>query len=137
MRVVVAFIARPDGALLVTQRPLHKPLGGLWEFPGGKVDQNESAEQALVRELFEELGITPLDYEYLFSHHTARDGQDIELMVFVVRAFEGDPALLEGQLDMRWVLVDELEYLHFPEANCKIISLISAHSARIFNSVSV
>lgn len=137
MRVVVALIARRDGALLVTQRSLQKPLGGLWEFPGGKIEPNEAPEKALKRELVEELGIVPLDSEYLYSHFTARSGQDIELMVFAVRTFQGEPVPLEGQLDMRWISVAELQCLRFPDANCKIIDLISVYSDRIFKTVPI
>ena len=67
LNVVAAVIHNPHGQILIAQRPLHKHQGGLWEFSGGKIDDGETASQALVRELQEELGITATQYRPLLT----------------------------------------------------------------------
>ena len=71
LRVVAAVIHNPRGEILIARRPLHKHQGGLWEFPGGKIEDGEEAAQALIRELQEELGITPTAFRPLLTveHH--------------------------------------------------------------------
>ena len=71
LHVVAAAIFNKQGDLLIAQRPLDKHMGGLWEFPGGKVEAGEAVTDALCRELDEELGIQPLSWEPLISiEHT-------------------------------------------------------------------
>ncbi|MBT6123152.1 MAG: (deoxy)nucleoside triphosphate pyrophosphohydrolase, partial [Candidatus Puniceispirillum sp.] len=93
-----------DGRILLAQRPAHKSMGGLWEFPGGKIEADETPEAALIRELREELGIdtaesclAPLSFA---SHHYASsdDGEAFHLlmMLFVCRRWQGRPQAVEG-----------------------------------------
>lgn len=97
VRVAAAVIMRPDGQVLLAQRPDGRPYAGYWEFPGGKLEAGESPREALDRELHEELGLTVLRaapwlvqrYAYLHAH--------VELHFFRVFAFAGDPVGHDGQ----------------------------------------
>ena len=99
--VIVAACAliNEDGALLIARRPAGRPLAGLWEFPGGKVEAGEEPEDALVRELREELGIevTKTDLAPLtFASHAYPDFH-LLMPVYLCRRFEGHVTALEGQ----------------------------------------
>ena len=102
--------------IFITKRPekLHK--GGFWEFPGGKVEADESAEQGLVRELQEEIDITAKKIE-LFEHFDF-DYTDKSLTFdfFLVLSFDGNPYGKEGQ-EGKWVTIRDLKDYRFPEAN--------------------
>lgn len=97
IEVAAAVIQKTDGSFLLAQRPPGKPYAGYWEFPGGKIAQGESAEQALARELREELGIQViaaypwLTREFTYSHATVR------LKFFRVTHWQGEPHGLENQ----------------------------------------
>ncbi|WP_417579776.1 8-oxo-dGTP diphosphatase MutT [Nitrincola sp.] len=125
LHVAAAVIYDPLGRILIARRPLDKHQGGLWEFPGGKVEVDESARQALDRELFEELGIQvtaaqpfiQIPYEYPERH--------VLLDVFSVTAFKGEARGCEGQ-PLAWVDASELNHYPFPAANQPILDRISA-----------
>ena len=86
-----------DGKVLMQQRSLARQHGGLWEFPGGKIEPGEAARDALVRELAEELGIA-LDPALLQSVSTASDrASGIAIELFACRAWRGDPQCLDGE----------------------------------------
>ncbi|MEQ8412168.1 MAG: (deoxy)nucleoside triphosphate pyrophosphohydrolase [Erythrobacter sp.] len=93
-------LQRPDGLWLMHRRPLHKHHGGLWEFPGGKVEAFENPSECLVRELHEELGIAlrASDLEpRCFAEETAAPGREpIVIMLYIVTRWEGEPSALEG-----------------------------------------
>lgn len=98
--VVAAIVwqAGPEGRrFLAVDRPPGKLLAGYWEFPGGKVDPGETLEQALARELLEELGIRPLDVEFWQELVHVYPHGAVRLYFFHVLRFEGVPAGLEGQ----------------------------------------
>ncbi len=120
LNVVAAVIHNPQGQILIAQRPLHKHQGGLWEFAGGKIDDGESAAQALVRELQEELGITATKYRPLLTveHHYV--DKSVRLQVFRVTAFEGEAHGAEGQ-PIVWVDAERLSDYTFPAANAPIL----------------
>lgn len=117
---VAAGVIERDGQVLVTQRAAKAHQGGLWEFPGGKLESGESAEQALVRELAEELNIQVTQQAPLIEISHDYGDKQVRLFVFVVRAFEGEPQGLEGQ-PMQWVAAADLNTLSFPAANLPII----------------
>jgi 8-oxo-dGTP diphosphatase len=96
--VVALALTGADGRLLLQQRPMAKHHGGLWEFPGGKVQNGENPRAALVREIAEELGIG-LDPEALFPALAADEGMGnpVVLILYTAREWQGDPAGLEGQ----------------------------------------
>ncbi len=120
IHVAAAAIFGEDGRLLITRRPDHAHQGGLWEFPGGKVEPGETVQQALFRELKEELGIEPRDYIPLIRIPFSYPDKTVLLDVWRVRSFDGKPQGLEGQ-PMRWVSVNQLDRAEFPAANCAII----------------
>src|SRR2546422_4657903 len=105
IRVVAAIICR-EGKFLITRRPDNVHLAGLWEFPGGKVEPEESLEQALVRELEEEIGVKArvLDEYFQVEHHYAE--RCVRLHFFDCAIVAGEPAPLHVA-DVRWVLPAE------------------------------
>ncbi|ALR76472.1 pyrimidine (deoxy)nucleoside triphosphate diphosphatase [[Enterobacter] lignolyticus] len=86
---VVAAIIEQDGLILLAQRPPHADQAGLWEFPGGKVEANETQPQALIRELREELGIEAEPARYIASHRREVSGRIIHLHAWHVPVFHG------------------------------------------------
>lgn len=88
-----------DNSLLIAERPLHKPLGGFWEFPGGKIETNESSLAALERELDEEIGIKIQQDHPIFLTKMHNHYQDYEAFVdfFLITRWQGTPLPLEGQ----------------------------------------
>ena len=120
LNVVAAVIHNPQGQILIAQRPVHKHQGGLWEFAGGKIDDGETAAQALVRELHEELGITATQYRPLLTVEHYYSDKSVRLQVFRVTAFDGEAHGAEGQPTL-WVNPQDLESYPFPAANVPII----------------
>lgn len=120
IHVAVAVIRQGDNVLL-SQRAEHVDQGGLWEFPGGKVEPGETIESALERELGEELGITPTRYRPLIQipHHYPQ--YRVLLDVWRVSAFTGEPHGREGQ-PVRWVPIEQLGDYDFPDANRSIVT---------------
>lgn len=120
LRCAVGIVVNPAGKILIAKRPSHKPGGDLWEFPGGKIEENESAEDALIRELQEEIGIKPSEIEFYQTVHHDYPEYSVELELFWVRAFHGIPHGLEGQ-PIHWVTPQELKDYPFLEANIDVV----------------
>ena len=120
--VVAAAVIERDGRLLVTRRLDGTHLAGLWEFPGGKQEPGETLEDALVRELGEELDVRARVGDRILM--TAHDypARCVELHFFACR-IDGEPRAVHGQ-DMRWVTRPELESLEFPQADAELIALL-------------
>jgi len=130
-RVHVAVGVISDGArrILVSRRPEHVHQGGLWEFPGGKVEAGETVEQALRRELMEELAIdVRASHSLLTIQHDYTD-KSVYLDVWWVSGFDGEPQGREGQ-PWCWIDAAELHTLAFPEANRPILAAIADYLAR-------
>lgn len=128
VEVAVGVLRRSDGALLFAQRPAGKPYAGWWEFPGGKVEAGESIEQALARELLEELGIVVERCESLtmveFSYPHAR----VRLHFRCVTAWQGEPHSREGQA-LSWQVPTALSVGPLLPASLPVIEQL-AESAR-------
>lgn len=124
MRVAVAIITDEQDRILITQRPYHVAHGGCWEFPGGKLEPDEIAEHALIREIKEELGLEIQQYHFLGEIHHQYSDKQVHLIIFQITQFKGNPSCLEGQLNLRWSKTEELNYQEFPEANRGIFNLI-------------
>jgi 8-oxo-dGTP diphosphatase len=123
--VVVAACALIDAdrRVLVAQRPAGKPMAGLWEFPGGKVEPGETPEDALIRELAEELSINvtrPCLAPLTFASHDYREFH-ILMPLFVCRRWEGVPVPREAQ-QIRWIKPNRLRELAMPPADEPLIS---------------
>src|SRR5690606_7572608 len=97
IHVAVGVIVNADGKILIAKRPQTAHQGGLWEFPGGKVDAGETIEQALVRELREELAITVKDSRPLIQIRHHYPDKSVLLDVHKITRFEGNPIGNEGQ----------------------------------------
>ncbi len=123
IHVAAAAIFDSDGRVLVSKRATHQHQGGLWEFPGGKCEPGESVEQALARELEEELGIVPLEYSPLIRvrHHYGE--RELLLDFFRVTRFQGKARGLEAQ-PLKWLLPDEMEPNSFPAADRPVITAL-------------
>jgi 8-oxo-dGTP diphosphatase len=114
-----------DGRVLLAQRPEGKAMAGLWEFPGGKVEQGETPEAALIRELHEELGIgtwasclAPLT----FASHAYPDFH-LLMPLFACRKWEGTPQSREGQA-LKWVRPSDLRDYPMPAADIPLIPIL-------------
>jgi 8-oxo-dGTP diphosphatase len=130
--VVAALILRGEAGddaagveVLICQRKPDQPMSLKWEFPGGKIEEGEGSEDALVRELNEELGITAvIGRQVARVRHKYRNGGAIDLQFFVVREFEGT---LENRIfnDMRWAPLGELPGYDFLAADLGLIRDLS------------
>jgi 8-oxo-dGTP diphosphatase len=127
VHVAVGVILGPDGAILIAKRPDKTHQGGLWEFPGGKVEQDETLFDALKRELLEELAIETIATEPLIKIRHDYGDKIVLLDVHKVTEFTGEPKGNEGQ-PVAWVTPDNLHQYEFPAANRPIITAINLPS---------
>jgi 8-oxo-dGTP diphosphatase len=122
---VAAALARRSAAgsvqILIAQRPPGAWQAGRWEFPGGKVEPGESDEVALRRELAEELGIVVVDAAPVGAFAHTYPDRSVEIALWVVREFAGEPSGLDGQA-LRWVPVDALAACDLLEADIPMIA---------------
>lgn len=111
-----------DGRVLMAKRPEGKTLAGLWEFPGGKVEEGERPETALIRELKEELGIDVTESCLAPLSFASHAYQDFHLLMplFVCRRWKGIAQGLEGQ-ELKWVQAKDLRALPMPPADRPLI----------------
>lgn len=125
--VVAAALIDADGRVLVQQRPAGKPMAGLWEFPGGKVEPGEIPEAALVRELTEELGIT-VESACLAPATFASEAlgeRHLILLLYALRKWTGVPTAHHAS-GLKWVRPLELHALEMPPADKPLIGLLEA-----------
>ncbi len=114
-----------DGRILIAQRPEGKSMAGLWEFPGGKVEEGETPERALIRELKEELGIDTTEAclaAFTFASHTYDDFH-LLMPVFLCRKWDGFVQAKEGQ-NLKWVKIEDLKKYSMPPADEPLIAMI-------------
>jgi 8-oxo-dGTP diphosphatase len=121
--VVAAAIVERGGRVLVTKRPAGVHLEGHWEFPGGKCGPDETLEQCLARELWEELAVEAVVESELMSTGHDYGDRRVELHFFHCRV-HGEPQPQMGQ-EMRWVERHDLAALHFPPADTELIALLT------------
>lgn len=124
--VVCGLIFNISGKLLITQRSADGSHPLDWEFPGGKRQTHEKLEDALKRELKEEIDIYPLAVKHFLSHQHQYPEYFVNLHAFIVSDYEGTVKLNENQAAYRWVERDTLTEYRFPKANDIIVqSLLS------------
>ncbi len=123
-QIGVAVIWNDQRQILIDRRRQEGLLGGLWEFPGGKIEPNETVEQCIQREIKEELGIEIEVGEHLITINHAYTHFHVTLNVHHCRHLSGNPQPLESD-EIRWVEVNQLEQFAFPVANVKIIQALS------------
>ena len=123
IEVAVGIICQGD-SILIAKRQSHQPQAELWEFPGGKLEEGETPEQALARELQEELAIEVQGSVSLVDVWHDYIDYKVLLRVFMVKDFVGAPCSREGQ-SIAWVQRAKLNQYQFPEANQAIIAAVN------------
>ena len=117
-------LIRKDGKLLIQKRPAEGLLGGLWEFPGGKIEDGESGEEALLREIREETGLEVALGSRIGTIQHAYTHFRITLTAWYCD-WQGGEARTHAATENRWVSTTDLNDYAFPKANLKILDLIS------------
>ena len=123
--VVAVALVDADGRILLAQRPPGKPMAGLWEFPGGKVHEGETPEDALIRELKEELGIdvsASCLAPFTFASH-AYEAFHLLMPLYVCRKWQGTATPREGQ-SLKWVRPARLDDYPMPPADKPLIAML-------------
>ena len=125
--ILVAAVALVDvdGRVLIAQRPEGKSMAGLWEFPGGKVEPGETPEQALIRELREEIGIDVTENclaPFTFASHRYDDFH-LLMPLYVCRVWDGMVVAREGQT-LKWVRALDLKDYPMPPADIPLIAML-------------
>jgi 8-oxo-dGTP diphosphatase len=126
VRVVAAVLRDERGRVLIAQRPAGKHMGGYWEFPGGKIAPGESSEQALTRELAEELGVALRRCHPLLQLRHDYADRVVELEVFAVDEYGGEPAGREAQA-LKWVAATKLGAQALLPADRPIVDVLNSH----------
>ena len=128
-QIGVAVIYNDDGLILIDRRKQEGLLGGLWEFPGGKIEPNETFEDCVRREIKEELDIEIEIIDPLITIDHAYSHFKVTLNVFNCSHISGEPKPLECD-EIKWVTLDEIDSYPFPKANGQIIAAIRERAAR-------
>jgi len=121
--VAACALVDADGRVLIAQRPEDKTMAGLWEFPGGKIEDGERPEQTLIRELQEELGVTVSETclaPLTFASHSYPNFH-LLMPLYVCRRWEGTVTALEGQ-QLAWVKPNRLRDYKMPPADVPLVS---------------
>ena len=128
IHVAVGVIVNARDEVLVAYRPKNKDQGGLWEFPGGKKEKNETIESALEREFLEEIGIQLESYFPILKIEHDYKEHSVILDVWMITGYSKIPMGAEGQT-LEWRQVQSLNFKDFPEANKKIIRFLKSRGA--------
>lgn len=123
--VVAAALIDGAGRVLVQQRPPGKPMAGLWEFPGGKIESGEAPESALVRELAEELGVevAPAALSPLAFASEGLGARHLVLLLYAARDWAGVPEARHAT-EVRWVTAAQLRALAMPPADVPLVAVL-------------
>jgi 8-oxo-dGTP diphosphatase len=122
----VAVIWNEAGQILIDRRRPYGLMGGLWEFPGGKIEPGETVVECIQREIKEELAIEIEVGELLITIDHMYSHLRVTLTVHHCKYVSGVPQTIECD-EVRWVNLDQLEQFEFPEANTQIISALKTH----------
>lgn len=129
--VTAAAMIDDAGRVLIAQRPANKELGGLWEFPGGKVEAGEAPEAALVRELKEELGVdvqADALEPFAFASHAYPDFH-LLMPLYLIKSWTGEPVAHEAQA-LAWVQAKDLRGYEMPPADVVLVDRLIEWSGR-------
>ncbi len=125
LQIAVGIIRNPQNQIFITQRAADAHMANKWEFPGGKIEADESAEQAVIRELQEEVGIAVRSLQQFDKLEYQFPDRHITLWFWLVDGWEGEPWGKEGQPG-RWIAQQDLVADEFPPANAPIIEKLIA-----------
>ena len=120
---VGVIVDKQNNCVYVSRRPSHKHLSGLWEFPGGKVETGENIEEALKRELYEEVGIDVDHYKFLMQQDFCYPSCFVKLYFYLVDGYQGVLFAKENQ-EISKIKIDQLPNLAMPEANKAIVDFL-------------
>ena len=123
--VAAGILRDASGRVLITERLGDGPFHGMWEFPGGKIGAHENAEQALARELSEELGIELRATSHFMHLDHSYPDRSVSIDFFLVSAWRNEPEGLEGQ-ELRWVAADSLAEHNLLPADVPVIEALRA-----------
>ena len=123
IQVAAGVLRNAAGEVLIAERLADGPFNGMWEFPGGKIKAGETSQNALQRELLEELGITVVSSEPFLCLSHDYDDRAVELEFFLVDGWRGDPTGLEGQ-QLRWVEVEQLDATELLPADAPLVAAL-------------
>ncbi|MFN8154222.1 MAG: (deoxy)nucleoside triphosphate pyrophosphohydrolase [Bacteroidia bacterium] len=123
MKVVAAIILRGDGKFLIARKKTGKPLAGYWEFPGGKMEPDELPEEAIRREIHEELNLTLRDIRE-YCHYRFQASHRVLEFTFFIAGCEETPMQLTDHDQIVWITPAELKTYHFAPADVTAVSLI-------------
>lgn len=122
VKAVVGVLKRED-EMLIAQRQKNQAYAGYWEFPGGKVEEGESLQEALVREFKEEVGVDSRNWQQLIRIYWEYEHACVDLNVFTCHDFNGEAHGAEGQ-QVKWIKLDDIENYQFPEANAGVVTAL-------------
>lgn len=132
--VVAGALEGPGDTWLMHRRPLEKHHGGLWEFPGGKVEETEIPVKALIRELREELGVEIAEVDcnpLIFAEERGGERESpVVILLYNVTRWEGEPAALEGG-EIGWFAPDEIAELAKPPLDQQLVAAMFGKAARL------
>ena len=128
MHVALAFITDPFDRILITRRSLDVDHGGMWEVPGGKLEPEETAADALKREVLEEVGLLIENHTFLGEVRHTYPEKSVCLHVFRVTQYTGHAHCSESQLDLRWVTREAFNTFEFPEAMPEVMKLVESET---------
>ena len=124
LHVAAGILRDRSGRVLIAERKNEGPFNGLWEFPGGKIAAGEDPADALRRELAEELGIDIEEFRPFMALHHDYPDRSVDLEFFLVTAWHGEPAGLEGQL-IRWVQTSGLDAGQMLPADAPVVKALT------------
>jgi A/G-specific adenine glycosylase len=124
-RIGVAVVINDQNQILIDRRPSEGLLGGLWEFPGGKIEANETVEDCIKREILEEIGIEIRVGKSLITIDHAYTHFRVTLYVHLCQYVSGTTRAIECE-EVRWVTLEAIESFPFPKANTQIIAALKA-----------
>lgn len=127
LQIAVGIIRNPQNQIFITQRAADAHMANKWEFPGGKIEAGETSEQALVRELQEEVGIIPLSATLFDKLEYQFPDRHITLWFWLVESWEGEPWGKEGQPGS-WVELQVSDAEKFPPANEPVIRRLAENA---------